>query len=357
MNLERPDLTGVTADVVTYIEALETQLLALQTKASAPKREPAALEPSEPPTTMCVITMTADAHAKRTARHLYYRQRRSGMGVFDIETSEDNPPVLIAVADSEADVLIISDQGRVFRMPVSQFAETPARGRGEPFADKLELMIGERIVSILPADGNTYLVLASERGRLRRVRSAYLNKSMIQGIRYHKIEEGGYVTAACWSDGRGDIFLATEAGLGIRFSENQISSTNSTLGMRVDPADKVIAVTATSDDGAIFMLNHEGKGTIRLMSKFRQNKAPGAGGKVAMKVEKLVAAHAVSAENEIFVISKLSKVIRFSAEEVPQKEGVVQGVNCMGLRSDETVACFISPPVAAIETTTETDDG
>jgi hypothetical protein len=34
----------------------------------------------------------------------------------------------------------------------------------------------------------------------------------------------------------------------------------------------------------------------------------------------------------------LGKIIRFSAEEIPAKEGVVQGVNCMNLRADETAA-------------------
>ncbi len=44
------------------------------------------------------------------------------------------------------------------------------------------------------------------------------------------------------------------------------------------------------------------------------------------------------ADMDIFVISELGKLIRFSASEVPPKEGVVQGVNCMNLRNDTCVA-------------------
>ena len=39
----------------------------------------------------------------------------------------------------------------------------------------------------------------------------------------------------------------------------------------------------------------------------------------------------------------LGKIIRFAAAEVPAKEGVVQGVNCMALRADECVALVVSP--------------
>ena len=45
---------------------------------------------------------------------------------------------------------------------------------------------------------------------------------------------------------------------------------------------------------------------------------------------------------DLFIISRLGKIIRFQVDEVPAKEGVVQGVNCMELRSDETVAVAVT---------------
>ena len=42
------------------------------------------LEPAEPPTSVNVITATASGIIKRTPRHLYNRQRRGGMGIFDL---------------------------------------------------------------------------------------------------------------------------------------------------------------------------------------------------------------------------------------------------------------------------------
>ena len=52
---------------------------------------------------------------------------------------------------------------------------------------------------------------------------------------------------------------------------------------------------------------------------------------------------AVDNGDDIFIIfSRLGKIIRFRASEIPAKEGVVQGVACMALRSDETAAFAIA---------------
>ncbi len=74
------------------------------------------------------------------------------------------------------------------------------------------------------------------------------------------------------------------------------------------------------------------------MAGFAANKAPGSGGKVALKTDHLIGAATVTDNDDLFAISRLGKIIRFQAVEVPAKEGVVQGVNCMSLRADEVVA-------------------
>ena len=42
------------------------------------------------------------------------------------------------------------------------------------------------------------------------------------------------------------------------------------------------------------------------------------------------------------------KIIRFSADDIPAKEGVVQGVNCMSLRADSSVAATVTDAGVAV---------
>lgn len=327
--MERPDLSGVSAEILAYIEYLENQ---------TPKKKVSTEPISEAETTMQVITVSRFGMAKRTPRHLYGRQNRGGMGVFDLETDESDPPLHIVTADIDGTVMVITSEGRAFRVQVADFSSGNIRSRGESIKSLVKLNEDETIAELVRADAGAYLLLASERGWVRRVQAPYLNSSMIQGMRFHKLSQGGPIVAAGWSSGEGDAFMATRNGVGIRFQERQIPSTG-TLGMRVEPSDRIVAITGTSTDGGVFLITDEGKGTIRLMEGFRQNKAPGASGKVVIKTDVLVGAKAIQAGEDVLAVSYTSKVIRFSGEDVPPKTGVVQGVNCMNLRAD-TVAAF-----------------
>ncbi len=346
MNFDRPDLSEVTAEVLAYIEALEAEVARLQ-PAGRPVEEVS--EPSEPPTTMQVITITASGRAKRTARHHYTRQRRGGMGVFDIETAPDDRPAILLVADEEDTLLLFTNKGRVFRLPVERLPHTPVRSRGVLLADFVALHEDEQVRAALADGQNAYVVIASARGWARRLRASFVGRTMFQGTTFHDVNQGGELTAACWSSGEDDLFLVTRGGKGLRFAEHHVRDRKGTLGMRVDQGDVVIGVAAVREDSGIFLLNADGKGTIRLMEGFRANKAPGAGGKVAIRGEEIVGAVPAGEEDDLFIISGLSKVIRFAAGDVPPKTGVVQGVNCISLRADEAVTIGASPPPTTVD--------
>jgi DNA gyrase subunit A len=346
--MDRPDLSQVAPAVREYIDYLETELLELrlQVEVSTFSERP---EPSEEPTTWNVISVSETGVAKRTARHFYSRQRRGGMGVFDLESPEGDYPAHLVIADAAHDLLLFTNLGRVFRRPVSAITETEVRGRGKSLLAQLPfpLAAGEHLAAVLPNSGEgerwPFAILFSQRGWVRRVRHNYLGPRLIPGTTFHDPKNGGSLVAACWSPGNADLFIVTRRGLAIRFDEQQVPPSGC-RGLRVEPDDEVIAGTAVSDEGGVFLLSADGKGTIRLMSGFRANRAPGAGGKVALKTDRLVAATAVDEHEDLFILSRLGKIIRFSAADVPPKEGSVQGVHCMNLRADETVAAIASAP-------------
>ncbi|MEM7130934.1 MAG: DNA gyrase C-terminal beta-propeller domain-containing protein [Chloroflexota bacterium] len=345
MEIMRPDLTGVPTNVLEYIQALEAQI-AEQEKGSdnTKRRAETILEPSEPPTTIQVISLSKRGYAKRTPRHLYVRQRRSGMGVFDLECPDDESPTHLIIAELEDSLIVVTTEARAFRLPVSKIVETEVRGRGESILGDFPLKDGENLALAFAANGGashgidgSYVVLVSQRGQVRRIASHYLGEGLQPGTVLYNIAEGGPPAAACWSTGGQDLFLVTKAGQAIRFAEKQVP-VRGCLGMRVSPTDEIVGVAAASADGGVLMVTEDGKGTIRLMAGFSANKSPGAGGKVGIKSDVVIGASAVGPNDDIFIISRLGKIIRFQANEIPAKEGVVQGVSCMSLRADECTA-------------------
>ncbi len=334
MTTERPDLSQVPPNIVQYIEHLETEIDRLRGEGGRPA---ATFDQSEPPTTVNILTLSKNGLLKRTPRHYYTRQRRGGVGILDMDLAANDMPIALAVAEESQSVLLFSNFGRAFRLQVSDIAESELRGTGSALSSLFNFRPNEQIVTILPEGQGANVVLVSERGWVRRIRGSYLSSNLIPGMSFHDPKDGGYLAAACWTQGNEDLFLATMSGKGVRFSENQVPASG-VKGMRVEPGDRIIGVTAVTDNTGVFLLSADGKGTIRLMSGFSANKAPGAGGKIALKTKKLAAAFTIYPEEDIFCVSQQGKIIRFQAQEIPPKEGVVQGVNCMSLRSDEAVA-------------------
>jgi len=346
MNPERPDLSLVSPGVRAYIEALEAELAARRspprTRESLADDLPELSEPSEPPSTFQVITATAGGLIKRTPRHLYDRQRRGGMGAFDLDAPDDDPPALLVIADVAQNLIVLTSQGRAFPFPVSQLAESPVRGRGEALRKWLPLAADERVALLVSDMGAGYLMLVTRRGQVRRWRYNVFGRALAPGTLLYDIREGGAPAAACWTAGDGDLFIATAAGDGIRFAEIQVPAHSGCLGIRCAPDDPVVGIAGVRETSGVFLPGNDGRGTVRLMAGFSQNKAPGAGGKQAMKTDRLIGVGAVNDGDDIFLISRLGKIIRFRADEIPAKEGVVQGVACMALRSDETTAMAIA---------------
>lgn len=345
--MERPDLSQVDPAVRAYIEWLEAErerLSAAGEPEPEPREEEPPLEPSEPPTTRNVITLSRSGEAKRTARHLYLRQRRGGMGVFDLDASDDDPPAALTIADERAHLLVLSSRARAFRLPVYFLNESIAvRARPQPFMVSAPFEADETWAVVLPAPAQPqgHLAVVSRQGFVRALPGHLFAETMREGMSVFRPEEAGAPAAACWAAGDSDLLIATRRGLAARFPLKQVPMPGA-VGLRLEAGDEAVAITAVRPDSGVLFLGADGKGTIRLMSGFAANKAPGVGGKMALKTDALIGAAAVGEGDDVFILSRLGKIIRFKAAEIPAKEGVVQGVICMSLRGDACLALAIS---------------
>lgn len=352
----RPDLSRVDPSVRAYIEELEAELARL---ASTPRHRTRLAEddtddipleimdqPAEEPTTMNVISTTRHGYGKRTPRHYYTRQHRAGMGVFELDTPDDDPPALLAIADESNTLLLFTNFARAFRLPVRAIPEKPLRARGENILGKIILGDGETLAAALPEQAEGYIASLSSRGFVRMLRHHVFGDYMKPGMTVFDTRSQGEFVTACWTPGDSDLLVVSQHGKAIRFSEKLLPPAGG-QALRLLDGDRAVAVCAVYDDTPVFLLGADGRGAFRSMSAFQANKAPGAGGKAIMSNEQLIHASAFDRpsggnrpgeDNDLMIISQLQKLIRFPAAEVPMKEGPVQGVLCMSLRADSCVA-------------------
>jgi DNA gyrase subunit A len=336
--LKRPDLTEVDPDVRAYIAALEAELARCARHGGMERTGelPEATEIAEPPTTVNLVTISRRGQAKRTPRHLYPRQRRGGMGIFDLETPEEDPPAFLVSADQAQALVLITDHARVFRLKVADIPVAPVHSRGTSLTSSLSLNPSETPAVVLPDEPAPYLALLTDRGHIRWLGGHLVGQRLNQGMILYDTDALGQPAAACWTCNEDELFIATRQGQAIRFAARLVPA-RGCLAIRLGRDDEAIAVTPIREESGVLLMAADGKGTIRLMAGFAANKSPGAGGKAAMKTDALVAAATVASTDDVFAISRLGKLIRFAADEIPPKVGVVQGVSCMALRADQVV--------------------
>jgi DNA gyrase subunit A len=343
--MQRPDLSNVEAEVKAYIEHLEERL---RTSDIGKKSRPAAENQHvdripdtpllvEPATTINIITVSKEGIAKRTQRHHYTPQHRSGMGVFDLEVPEPDYPTILASIDENHNLIVFTNQARVFRTSLNKVFAAPLRSRGQPLLDRFQLEAGEQVAALLPERAQGYVALVSASGRVRTLRHHLFGEHMRPGTAMYSFRDYGPLASVCWTTGDSDLFIMTKSGMAIRFNEKVVPPQGEN-GIRLAGDDQVVAITSVYDDSGVFMIGADGKGTTRLMSGFAPNKSAGGSGKLAMRNDNLVSATAVNPNDSIFLITRLGKMIRFRADEVPPTEGVIQGVHCITMRSDEVTA-------------------
>ncbi|MFZ6031410.1 MAG: DNA gyrase C-terminal beta-propeller domain-containing protein [Chloroflexota bacterium] len=358
MSVSRPNLAQLDPAVRQYIEYLEAELArsrAIQAiQARKPRPVPALafssdeteaslppLETEEAPTSVHLIAITGGGLAKRTPRHLYSRQRRGGMGIFDLDGPEDDPVRILLTSEPDRHLLLFTNLARAFRLPVSQIVEGPVRSKGQSIVGKWGLLEDEYFVAALPDEASGAVALLSQDGFVRYLRHHVFGEYMKPGTAMYDARKFGSLATVCRTRGDADLLIVSHHGKGIRFAEKLVPPQGG-LGLRLESGDRAVAVASINDGSNVFLADAQGRGTIRVMGSFSANKSAGGGGKIIMNSTEIVAALPVECSDDIFMISRLSKIVRFMAAEVPPKEGNVQGVNCMSLRGDEVVTATAS---------------
>lgn len=299
------------------------------------------------PHTVMVVELSERGLGKRTPINAYMPQHRGGLGVYDITVSAPDVPRHLLIAEEAAAILCMTNRGRAFRVPVSQIPMTDLRERGVSLAPHLTLGEGEVITAATVLDDSTpgaYLFILSEEGWVRRLCRHYVGPRMGPGTALHDICRGGGVPRALFlGDENRDLLLVTRKGMGIRFPV-VASSARGGRGILLQAGDEVVGGTLVRDEDVVLLVTAGGQGARRLMSAFAPNRSPGGEGKLIMRAADVVAVARVEEGDEVFCLSRFARITRFPVQEVPAREGPVEGVAVMDVRGDEVTAVAVSTP-------------
>lgn len=300
-----------------------------------------------------VLVYTAGGYVKRTDPAEYRKQNRGGVGTIDIETKEEDFVTMLIDANTHADLLFFTNQGRAYQIRMFDIPEGKRATKGKSINNFLSLTADEKVTSILPiekGDKSKFdsLMLVTKNGTAKKVSYESFKDVRRSGLIAITLDKGDELISVLAIEKNSDVLLVTKDGQSIRFKETDIRQMGRTaagvIGMKLEKGDAIIGVnviSASEDAFTILTISEKGLGKRTKLSEYKVQKRGGSGiltAKVTEKTGEIIAARIAGDSGELIAISKKGQTIRTDISSVPVLGRSTQGVSIMKLRAGDSIA-------------------
>ncbi|WP_307395610.1 DNA gyrase subunit A [Paenibacillus anaericanus] len=211
-----------------------------------------------------LVTLSNEGYIKRTSMLSFTRSggEREGSGVKD----GDYIKHLLDV-DTLQNVLIFTQKGQYFLLPVHQIPEFKWKDNGTAIVNVIPMSKEDRIVSVIPLrnfdEPNLSLVFVTKRGQVKRTELGEYETKRSGAIAACKVADGDEVIRVTVSSNTQDILLLSQQGMVIRFAESEVNSMGrvsaGVRGISLKDGDEVVgAQLVQGDEGELLVVSDLG---------------------------------------------------------------------------------------------------
>jgi DNA gyrase subunit A len=296
-----------------------------------------------------VVVMTASGYIKRIALDEYRAQKRGGKGLKGSDNRDEDFVAHIFVADTKTWLLFFTDKGKLFWVKVHRLPQASRTGKGKAINNVLSLGAGEKVQAILPVDEfaeDKYVVMLTEKGIIKKTGLDAFSNPRPTGIIALTTDLDDKVIDCKISNGRSDIFIATNEGMSIRFDEGDVRpmgrSARGVKGVTLGKEDTVVGLEIfdKNSKATVLMVTENGFGKRTPIDEYRTQSRGGVGiitQKTTDKVGKVVATRSVLDTDQIMITTDKGQTIRMPCNGISIVGRNTQGVKLITLNEDEKV--------------------
>jgi DNA gyrase subunit A len=301
-----------------------------------------------------VVTMSRAGYIKAVSADAFRTQGRGGRGIQGAKLKEEDLIDDVVHTSSHAHLLLFSNRGRVFRLRALEIPMKERTARGTAIVNLLPLAPNESIQAIIGTrdfSADNYLVFSTKLGQIKKTAFSEYDKSRREGFIAINLREGDELVRVVETHGDDDVFLVTQSGMTIRFSEQDVRAMGrdaaGVRGVRLKAGDEVVSCDIARDEADILLVTDAGYGKRTKVERFNRQARGGQGVRgirLTAKRGKVVAAFMAGLEDEILLISTTGVVIRTAVREIASQGRDATGVRVMNLDDGDAVAAVA--PVA-----------
>lgn len=301
-----------------------------------------------------VITMTQTGYIKRYSPSALRAQNRGGKGSVGIKTKEEDAVHSILTAQTHDNLLLFTNQGRVFKLKAYEIPESGRQAKGTALVNLVNLRGGETVRTILilneEQDKDCFITLATRKGLVKKTAVKLYSNIRQNGIIAILLKDNDELVWGKITSGSDDLMLISYLGKSIRFSEKEVKSSNrdtqGVKGIELKKDDYVVGVETLCAEGEtrqLLLVTENGLGKRTDLNQYPIQKRAGQGVKVAeitKKTGNVVAAMMVTDQHkEVVITTQAGQMIKLPLDEktIPLLTRPTQGVILMRPKAGDNV--------------------
>jgi DNA gyrase subunit A len=214
-----------------------------------------------------VVTLSHLGYIKRCRMDEWRTQRRGGMGKRGMSTREEDFVTSLFIANTHSLMLVLTDQGMVFPLPVYEVPEASRDGRGRPIVNLAAVPEGERVKAVVSVpdleSDSLSLLFVSRHGLIKRTPLSAFRNLRQGGMRATSVADGDelMLVRVLASDDK-HVMLFSRQGKCIRFKLADVPeygrAARGNMGMQLSDDDEIVdcvlapadAIDGDEDDAA-----------------------------------------------------------------------------------------------------------
>ncbi len=310
-----------------------------------------------------LIALTNKGYIKRTTSDTFKVQKRGGMGIKGMTTNEEDYVEQMINLGTHDYLLFFTNKGKVYRLKGYEIPEFNRQSKGLPIINLLQLEKDESIntmLSVSNQEENKYLLFVTKNGLVKRTAISEFENIRTSGKICISLKSSDELLSVKKTDGNKYVLLGSEIGRMVKFKENNIRTMGRTAsgvkGINLDGSKCVCAEVVTEED-KILLVTEKGYGKKTLVSEFRETSRGSKGVKalnITDKNGKIAAVKTVIEDKELVIMTNTGTTMRMSLAQINTLGRVTQGVRLINLKDGQyvTTISLVDKP----EETQDTED-
>lgn len=301
-----------------------------------------------------VVLVSHRGYIKRLPYSSYRPQGRGGRGLNSSSNLRDDDFIEhIFIGSTHDHVLFFTSAGKAYYLKVHEIPEASRQAKGTHIKSLLEIAADEDIASVVPMkdfDPEVNLFFATAQGQVVKIRSSAFVNARRRGIRAIQLVDGDRLVTVLFTSGDDNLLLVSRHGQGLRLHEEHIRTmgrnTRGMRGLKLKSGDEIAGACLAPDDGYVLLITEYGSGKRTSFADFTLHGRGGQGMRAFSVTEadeegggtgEVVAVIPVVEGDDFMAVSAQGVTIRLRAEDVSIQGRSARGVSVMNVERPDYV--------------------